>query len=364
MTANGYGCIINLGSIDYVNGRDSCLKLINYIDMAIHLVQIKNKVGRCVAVVKEPELLLLSFGSVYELAHRAIDSGMPIKKLINDGITGAKLDYNQVYEGLSDWKLLPCFDVPENPSLCLVAGTGLTHKNSALNRQTMHQNDDKPTDSMVMYQWGVAGGAPAIGTIGKQPEWFYKGSAVVLKGHGEQLTVPSYGNDGGEEPEVAGIYIISKKGQPYRVGFATGNEFSDHVMEKKNYLYLAPSKLRECSIGPELVITDDFDSFTGRVSVERKGAVLWESDIKSGAYNMAHSLANLEYHHFKYEAHRLPMQAHVHYFGADAFSFGNKISLEQGDVMAVQWNELGRTLKNFVNIASEKEELIEIKTLL
>ena len=33
---------------------------------------------------------------------------------------------------------------------------------------------------------------------------------------------------------------------------AQGNEFSDHRFEKKNYLNLAGSKLRTCSIGPEL----------------------------------------------------------------------------------------------------------------
>jgi hypothetical protein len=31
---------------------------------------------------------------------------------------------------------------------------------------------------------------------------------------------------------------------PRRVGFALGNEFSDHTLEKKNYLYLAHSKGR------------------------------------------------------------------------------------------------------------------------
>ena len=78
---------------------------------------------------------------------------------------------------------------------------------------------------------------------------------------------------------------------------------------------------------------------------------------------MAHSLENLEYHHFKYEAHRIPFQAHVHFFGADAFSYGNGIRLEDGDVMSVQWNGLGRALKNPVRINREKEQLITVGTL-
>jgi hypothetical protein len=57
------------------------------------------------------------------------------------------------------------------------------------------------------------------------------------------------------------------------------------------------------------------------------------------------------------------LQAHVHFFGADAFSFGNGIKLEQGDVMCVQWNDLGRALKNPIKISNEKDKLVRVKTL-
>ena len=43
---------------------------------------------------------------------------------------------------------------------------------------------------------------------------------------------------------MAGIYVIGDDGTPFRVGFALANEFSDHVTERINYLYLAHSKLR------------------------------------------------------------------------------------------------------------------------
>jgi len=134
-------------------------------------------------------------------------------------------------------------------------------------------------------------------------------------------------------------------------------------MEKKNYLYLAPSKLRQCAIGPELVIDADFNGFTGKVSVSRNGTTIWESAINSGESNMAHNLSNLEYHHFKYAGHRVPLQAHVHFFGADAFSFGNKIELLENDVMTVQWDGMGRALKNYLKIIKEKEKLVEIRSI-
>jgi hypothetical protein len=329
------------------------------------LVQLVHSTNRCIALVREPDLVLIKdFQSVYQLALTAVESGKTIKEIIHSHLSNDVLDYSTIYEGKSDWKLLPSFDQPENPLCCMVSGTGLTHKNSALNRQMMHQSaDEKPTDSMQMYQWGLDGGSPAIGEIGVQPEWFYKGNGTMLKAHGETLEVPPYAKDGGEEPEIAGLYVIDKNGNPYRVGFTTGNEFSDHVMEKMNYLYLAPSKLRQCAIGPELIIDADFAGFTGQVSITRNDEVIWQSAIKSGEANMAHNLANLEYHHFKYAGHRVPLQAHVHYFGADAFSFGNKIQLQENDMMSVEWEGMGRALQNRLKIAGEDEKLIVIKAL-
>jgi len=315
--------------------------------------------GRRIALVQEPQLLFLNnFKSVYELALGALDNGQNLKTLLFDNVSEEGLDYSPVYQGKSDWKLLPSFDHPESPFFCMVSGTGLTHHNSALNRQMMHgQLEEKPTDSLLMYEMGVKGGSPAPGETGVQPEWFYKGNGSVLRAHGESLSVPYYANDGGEEPEIAGLYIIDNAGNPWRIGFSTANEFSDHVMEKANYLYLAPSKIRTCAIGPEIVIGADFESFSGEVSIFREGSPIWSSPINSGQNNMCHNLANLEFHHFKYDSHRIPLQAHVHFFGADAFSFGNKVLLENGDKMTVQWTGLGRALENSVDVPDREKQL-------
>lgn len=329
----------------------------------IRLVQLVHpRSGRRVALVTEPDLLLLDkWHSAYELAMASIETGVGIQPLIGSALSKEILDYSSVYEGQSEWRLLPSFDYPENPFGCLVSGTGLTHKNSVLNRQMMHQSaTDKPTDSMQIYQWGLEGGSPAEGSIGVQPEWFYKGNGFILRAHGEPLEVPAYADDGGEEPEIAGIYVVDRKGKPWRIGFSTGNEFSDHIMEKKNYLYLAPSKLRQCALGPELVIDMGFGAFSGEVSIIRGGAVLWSAKTRSGENNMAHNLRNLEYHHFKYAAHRIPLQVHVHFFGADAFSFGSQVILQDGDLMRVEWDSLGRALQNPVRLEQQEERPIEI----
>ncbi len=99
---------------------------------------------------------------------------------------------------------------------------------------------------------------------------------------------------------------------------AVGNEFSDHLFEKKNYLNLAGSKLRNCSLGPELVIDADFQSVEGRVSIERGREIIWSKAVRTGEAEMCHSLANIEHHHFKFEGHRRAEDVHVHFFGAVA----------------------------------------------
>ena len=332
----------------------------------IRTVQIRHeKHGRALAIVEEPSLVLVrQFQSVYDAALEALHRNIKLADLILNSRSDVKMDYDSVYNGNNEWKLLPAFDWPENPLGCLVAGTGLTHKNSALNRQMMHAStEQKLTDSMVMYDWGVKAGFPVPGEIGVQPEWFYKGNGSVLKAHGEPLEVPEYANDGGEEPEIAGVYLVDDNGKPWRIGFTTGNEFSDHVMEKKNYLYLAPSKLRQCSIGPELVIGGDFTDIRGTVSISNTDGIKWSSDIKTGEKNMAHSLENLEYHHFKYVGHRLPLQPHVHFFGADAFSFGNNVALQNDDLMKVHWQGMGRALENRISIPTKNQELIPVSQL-
>ncbi len=333
----------------------------------IRLVQLFHpNTGRRVALVEEPNLVLIrDYRSVYEMAMIALESQVKLEDLVKNQRSAEQLEYDPIYKGTSPWQFLPAFDHPENPFQCLVSGTGLTHKASATNRQNMHkaQQADELTDSMRMYQWGEEGGKPGAGKIGVQPEWFYKGNGTVLEGHNQPLEVPAFANDGGEEPEIAGVYVIDEQGQPWRVGFCTGNEFSDHVMEKKNYLYLAPSKLRSCSIGPELVVDGNFQALKGHVSVQRNGKEVWGAEVQTGEQHMVHSLENLEYHHFKYAQHRIPSQAHVHYFGTGDFSFGHQIKLEDGDRMEIQWEGFGRALRNPIKIVDEKEALVKVKTL-
>lgn len=78
---------------------------------------------------------------------------------------------------------------------------------------------------------------------------------------------------------------------------------------------------------------------------------------------MCHSLANLEHHHFKYPAHRRPGDLHIHFFGADAFSFGEGVRLKDGDKMEIEAPALGKSLRNSIRIAREKERPVRVAAL-
>ena len=328
----------------------------------LRLIQLAGPRGRRAGIVEDARIALLkNYESVWALAQAALAAGATLGRAAET--SGVTLDYDAVYAGASEWRILPAIDHPEEPARCLVSGTGLSHYRSATNRQAMHATSEEITDSMRMYQWGVEGGRPAAGQIGAAPEWFYKGTGAMLRGHGEPLDVPVYADDGGEEPEIAGIYAIDAAGRPRRVGMATGNEFSDHVLEKKNYLYLASSKMRTCALGPELVVDANFGLVTGEVAIERAGAVVWSKQVRTGESTMCHSRANLEHHHFKYEAHRRPGDVHVHFFGADAFSFGEGIRLEDGDVMQVRFDGFGRALRNPLRVDGGVQELVTVRNI-
>ncbi|HKQ72509.1 MAG TPA: AraD1 family protein [Blastocatellia bacterium] len=338
----------------------------------LRLIQLRNGNIRKIGVVDEPRIRLLSeFASIYELAREAISSNVKLSAMAKQHDTDESLDYDEIYGGQSEWRILPAADYPEEASRCLVTGTGLTHMASAKNRDAMHaknpdQIDPQPeklTDSMKMFRWGIEGGRPEPGKIGVAPEWFYKGCGDVLRAHGEPLITPRYAEDGGEEPEVAGVYLIGDDARPYRIGFAIGNEFSDHKFEKRNYLYLAGSKLRNCAIGPELIVDHGFQSVPGEVAIERDGRRVWSQEIKTGEAEMCHSLSNIEHHHFKFEWHRRPGDLHVHFFGADAFSFGAGIQLSDGDIMTVSFEGFGRSLRNPLKIDSVVDEIVAVTHL-
>lgn len=283
--------------------------------------------------------------SVRDLALTAIEAGISLAQQVDQQGLGMTHDYPTL---LAELRILPPLDHPDLAHM-LISGTGLTHLGSASARDKMHQqagDESTLTDTMRIFKWGVEGGKPAAGQAGVQPEWFYKGDGSIVVRPGQPFPLPPFAEDAGEEPEIGGLYVIGHNGKPYRLGFAVGNEFSDHVMERKNYLYLAHSKLRSCSYGPELRVGELPQHLTGTSRIVRNGEVLWENEFLSGEANMCHSLENLEYHHFKYSQFLRPGDVHIHFFGTATLSFGDGIRTQPGDIFEISQAEFGAPLVN------------------
>ena len=284
-----------------------------------------------------------------DLARQAIDTGVSLRKLIADRGVGKPVDLGRA---LKERRVLSPID-HKDPAHVFVTGTGLTHLGSAEGRDQMHKDLADPTkltNSMRMFKLGLEGGKPGKGQQGAQPEWFYKGDGSILVAPEGDLPSPSFALDGGEEPEIVGVYVIDGEGKPVRIGFALGNEFSDHVTERQNYLWLAHSKLRPASIGPELLVGDLPADVQGVSRIRRGREAIWEKPFLSGEQNMAHTIANLEAHHFKYELFRRPGDVHVHFYGTATLSFSASIRTQKGDVFEIESEPFGLPLRNRLSV--------------
>jgi hypothetical protein len=301
---------------------------------------------------------LRNTGSVYELADAAIKAGYGLAAEIAQRGLGESVDLSRaVFE-------LPV--IHPDPSHLYLTGTGLTHLGSASARDAMHaklENGEALTDSMKMFRMGLDGGRPDKGMVGAQPEWFYKGNGHAAIAPGAQLEAPAFAEDGGEEPEIVGLYLIGPDGTPHRIGWALGNEFSDHVTERVNYLWLAHSKLRVASFGPEILVGDLPADIRGHSRILRDGQTIWEKPFLSGETNMSHTIANLEHHHFKYGIFCQPGDVHAHYFGTATLSFADGIKTEPGDTFEIAVPEFGQPLRNSLGFAPAAHGAVRVRAL-
>ncbi|GLS88202.1 fumarylacetoacetate hydrolase [Cypionkella aquatica] len=328
------------------------------------LSQILNVDGSISVVAREGSEAAVVRGAVstYALAMEALAQGRGLAEVIAARGLGDAVDL--VALAAAGRLALPITH-PDLTHMHLT-GTGLTHLGSAATRDAMHAKLGEAavlTDSMKMFQMGLADGRPAAGQVGVQPEWFYKGNGYTAVAPGAALTSPGFALDGGEEPELAGIYLIDTDGTPARVGWALANEFSDHVTERINYLFLAHSKLREASFGPELLVGDLPLDVRGASRIWRDGKAIFDKPFLSGEANMSHTFANLEHHHFKYALFRQPGDLHVHMFGTATLSFADGLAVLPGDTFEIQVDAFGLPLRNTLAVAPALPGAVTVKQL-
>jgi hypothetical protein len=300
------------------------------------------------------------FGSLYEFARWAEERGSGLAEAATALDLRETVDIDAV---LREGRLLSPIHHPD-PAHLYVTGTGLTHLGSAEGRDAMHRaaaDASTQTDSMRMFLMGLESGKPKNGATGSQPEWFYKGTGDCVTGSGTPLVSPAFAQDAGEEPEIAGVYLIGRNGSPLRLGFCLSNDFSDHVTERANYLWLSHSKLRPVSLGPELLTGTLPEDVRGKIKILRDNIAIWEKAFLSGEANMSHSIANLERHHFKYEIFRNPGDVHVHLFGTATFSFSSGLKTLPGDVFEIEASPFRWPLRNELRLAEPSE--FEIRSL-
>jgi hypothetical protein len=297
--------------------------------------------------------------STYELAMLAIRAGASLDAVVAARLAPESIDLHVLQ---AQNRLLPPIDHSDSAHLHLT-GTGLTHLGSATGRDQMHQAaaTGATTDSMRMFVLGLEGGKPASGEAGVQPEWFYKGDGSSIVATGAEISSPAFALEGSEEPEIAGIYLIDPAGNPRRLGFCLANEFSDHVTERGNYLWLAHSKLRPAALGAELLLGELPSDIRGVSRIVRDGETLWEGAFLTGEANMSHAIGNLEHHHFKYGIFRQPGDVHVHLFGTATLSFADGIKTQAGDIFEIEEKQFGAPLRN--SVAWDKPETVAVKAL-
>jgi hypothetical protein len=315
------------------------------------------KTGGVICRQGEAARLVPGYTTTYDLAKAAIAAGTDVATLIEKQGAGDTVDLlTLAAEGKLD-----CPVRHPDPAHMYLTGTGLTHTGSASARDSMHADTAGMSDSMKMFRMGMEGGKPKPGEIGVQPEWFYKGNGFNAVAPGDDLVSPSFALDGGEEPEMAGYYIVGEDGTAHRLGFSIANEFSDHVTEKLNYLFLAHSKLRPASFGPELRVGALPDHVEGTSRIIRAGKTVWEKPFLSGETNMSHTIANLEYHHFKYALFCQPGDLHVHMYGTATLSVADGFVTEEGDVFEIVSPQFGLPLRN--RLAKAAAETVKVKML-
>lgn len=332
----------------------------------MRLVQFQNNNGaRAVGRVDGAEVIVLDgVDRVYNLALEAHRAGESLSHLVDRRSSSNRISYDRIEE---EGRLLYPLDHPD-PAHWILSGTGLDHLGSAQARDAMHaklqsEDEESLTDSMRMFRLGLEGGKPEAGQVGVQPEWFYKGDGSWVVPPGAGLELFPFALDGGEEAELVGLYVIGDGGEVLRVGFALGNEFADHVLERQNYLYLAHSKLRPCSYGPELRLGEAPSHIEGEVRIRRGDEIRWSAPFFTGEENMTHTIANIEHHHFKYPHFRRPGDVHCHFFGTATLSFAAGVTAEPGDAFEIEAAPFGRPLRNPLISAEQGSSPINVVTL-
>ncbi len=145
--------------------------------------------------------------------------------------------------------------IPISPSE--VWASGCTYETSAAFRDGETVEPEKGTrEGMYAYVYNEP-----------RPEIFFKGTARVCVGPGQNIGIRSDSKFTAPEPELA--VLLGKRGKV--VGYTLANDVSAWDIERENALYLPQSKVYSacCALGPVIVTTDEMtDPYNLQITCE------------------------------------------------------------------------------------------------
>jgi hypothetical protein len=146
--------------------------------------------------------VIRSFSRIYDLARTASRERQKLESLVTSSLSDERVDYDALIE---DKRVLPPLDHPDE-ARCFVSLTGLTYVGSAKSGDEMHlassASQESSTDSLRIFQHGVAGGKPKKREPGAQPEWAYKGDGRCVVAPEHPSSQPAFAEDGGKRPKL------------------------------------------------------------------------------------------------------------------------------------------------------------------
>ncbi|MEY2248135.1 FAH family protein [Streptomyces sp. BF23-18] len=181
-----------------------------------------------------------------------------------------------------------------------------------------------------------------------QPNWFVKGLGEVLKVSGEPLSVPPGAVALCEEAEVVLVFATDEHGSPRYAGYTFGNDLTDIGRFRRHAGHLSYAKLCDAGVAPWLFLDEPPRSVTGRVTIERDGARVWEGDFTTGTKALHYGLEDMMAGLFSHGALLHPGRVHYVYLGADRSSFHGGFTMADRDRVTLDFESHGVSLANTV----------------
>ncbi|MGW0579413.1 fumarylacetoacetate (FAA) hydrolase, partial [Streptomyces sp. NPDC002920] len=138
-----------------------------------------------------------------------------------------------------------------------------------------------------------------------------------------------------EEPEVVLVYVNDDEGTPHYAGYTFGNDLCDIGLHLSNPGWNPYCKLCDTSVAPWLFLGEPPATASGRVTVEREGAAVWEGGFDCGEDALYFRVRDMADHLFSFPAVRRPGLVNYVLLGADKASFHDGFRIADGDRITI-----------------------------